>query len=142
MSNIMEENRRNYSIYLVDSPKELFQEIHTRKRGWLPTPSPKRKIKSHGITCTYCLIENVSFFIVDSSWNEFQEDSGYMRFIECRPMKYEKVIIPDEIMYKERAFIKAIPVFTNTKVGGTYLGFKNPIPVIDIIHNVYEYLAK
>ena len=142
----MEENRSNYSIYLVDSPKNLYFELQTMKRHWLPTPSPKRKIKSRGIACTYCLMGNVSFFIVDSSWNEFQEDSGYMRFIEGRPLKYEKVIIPTEIMYRERSIREddwiQRPLFTNTKVGGMCLSFRNPIPVIDIINNVFEYLME
>lgn len=142
----MEEKLSNYSVYLVDSPRNLYFELQTMKKERLPTPSPKRKYKNRGISCTYCLIGGTSFFIVDSSWNEFKEDSGYMNFIESRPMWYEKIIIPPEIMYKERLPKEddwiSKPLFTNTKVGGMCLDFKNPIPVIDIIQNIYKYLTK
>lgn len=97
----MEEKLNNYSIYLVDSPGNLYFELQTMKKKWLPTPLPKRKYEGRSISCTYCLIGGISFFIVDSQ-NEFKEDSGYMNFIDSRPRRYEKIIIPPGIMYKER----------------------------------------
>jgi hypothetical protein len=141
----MEEKLNNYSIYLVDSPGNLYFELQTMKKKWLPTPLPKRKYESRSISCTYCLIGGISFFIVDSQ-NEFKKDSGYMNFIDSRPRWYEKIIIPPRIMYKERLPKEddwiSKPIYTNTRVGGMCLSFKNPIPIIDIIQNIYEYLTK
>jgi hypothetical protein len=44
--------------------------------------------------------------------------------------------------YRNERYSGENPIFTNTRVGGMCLSFENPIPIIDIIQNIYEYLMK